>query len=95
MEQFAYVSSHDLQEPLRMVALFTQLLERRYKGKLDADADDYINFIVEGAQRMKLLIDDLLAYSRVNTKGGEFELVDLDKVMNTCFTKFKSIFRRC
>ena len=91
LEQFAYVSSHDLQEPLRMVALFTQLLERRYKGKLDTDADDYINFIVEGAQRMKLLIDDLLEYSRVNTKGGEFESVDMDDVMNTVLSNLHLI----
>ncbi len=91
LEQFAYVSSHDLQEPLRMVALFTQLLERRYKGKLDTDADDYINFIVEGAQRMKLLIDDLLAYSRVNTKDGEFESVDMDNVMSTVLSNLHLI----
>ena len=72
-----------MQELLRMVALFTQLLERRYNGKFDSDADDYIEFIVEGAQRMKLLIDDLLSYSRVNTKGSEFTELDLNEVVNT------------
>jgi len=82
LEQFAYVSSHDLQEPIRMVTSFTQLLERRYKGQLDADADDYINFIVEGAHRMKYLIDDLLAFSRLNTQVKEFEKVNLETVLN-------------
>ncbi|MGP8023598.1 MAG: histidine kinase dimerization/phospho-acceptor domain-containing protein [Methanobacterium sp.] len=65
MEQFAYVSSHYLQEPLRMVTSFTQLLERCYKNQLDTDADEYIDFIVEGAHRMKYLIDDFLTFSRV------------------------------
>jgi PAS domain S-box-containing protein len=81
LEQFAYVASHDLREPLRMVTLFSQLLQKNYVGRLDADADEFIGYIVEGAIRMDALVDDLLEYSRVSSQARLFQPTDFNNVV--------------
>ena len=89
LEAFAYVASHDLQEPLRMVTNFVQLLAKRYKGNLDSNADDFINFAVDGAMRMWSLINDLLAYSRVGTRGDPFESINCETILQQVLRNLK------
>jgi light-regulated signal transduction histidine kinase (bacteriophytochrome) len=91
LEQFAYVASHDLQEPLRLVASFSQLLALHYKGKLDAEADKYIEYIVEAALRMQQLILDLLDYSRITTRGKEFAPVNCEDVLDEVILNLKVV----
>ncbi|WP_222913032.1 PAS domain S-box protein [Natrinema sp. SYSU A 869] len=81
LEQFAYAASHDLQEPLRMVSSYLQLLEERYDDALDEDGEEFLEFAVDGAERMREMIDGLLKYSRVDTQGDPFEPVDLNTVL--------------
>lgn len=83
LEQFAYAASHDLQEPLRMVATYTQMLGDRYRGKLDEQADKYIHYAVDGAIRMQMLIQDLLAFSVAGCQGTEVKVTDCDQVLRS------------
>jgi signal transduction histidine kinase len=93
LEQFAYVASHDLQEPLRMVASYTELLAQRYEGELDDKAQSYIHYAVDGATRMQGLINDLLTYSRVNTQGRPLEPTDLHVVLGESLRNLASAIR--
>ncbi len=94
LQQFAYVASHDLQEPLRTVASYVDLLAVRYSGKLDEKADQYIAYAAEGASRMSTLINDLLAYSRVGTQGKEFSPVDLSSVLEQALANVRNMISK-
>ena len=89
LEQFAHIASHDLQEPLRMVSSYMELMKRRYEGKLDSDADEFIGFAVDGANRMKTLIGDLLAFSRVGMRGKPLTPTDCETLLLQTLTNLK------
>ena len=95
LEQFAYVISHDLQEPLRMVSSYTQLLSKRYRNKLDADADEFIAYAVDGAKRMQTLLHDLLEYSRVGTRGQPFSMVNCEHIVEQAMANLKIAIEEC
>ncbi len=90
LQQFAYAASHDLKEPLRGVEGFTKLLARRYKGRLDADADEFIQFILEGVQRMQTLIKDLLSYSQIGTQGMHLQPVESEVALAQALSNLKT-----
>jgi len=94
LQQFAYVSSHDLQEPLRMVSSYTQLLAKRYKGRLDSDADEFIAFAVDGCNRMQGLIQDLLAYSRAGTSERELRKVPSENALRKALTNLRIMIKQ-
>lgn len=90
LEEFIYIASHDLQEPLRMVTSYVQLLEKRYKGRLDGDADEFISYAVNGVSKMKNILNDLLAYSRLNTKKEELAYIDINELALKITSGYKS-----
>ena len=90
LEQFAYVASHDLQEPLRMITGYLQLLERRYPGRFDTDASEFIHYAVDGAARMKRLILDLLSFSRVGTQAAQFRVVESESMFRNAISNLKT-----
>jgi PAS domain S-box-containing protein len=90
LQQFAYVASHDLQEPLRMVASYTQLLAKRYKGRLDSDADEFIAYAVDGSTRMQGLVQDLLVYSRAGTNGKVLHEISSENALKEALTNLKA-----
>ena len=93
LEQFAYIASHDLQEPLRMISSFTQLLSLKYKNELDENAQDYIQFAVDGATRMQNLINDLLEYSRVETRGKMFSTIDMHGIFEQVLRNLRILIK--
>jgi PAS domain S-box-containing protein len=95
LEQFAYIVSHDLQEPLRMVAGYMDLLVRRYSDRLDDDAREFIDYAVDGARRMRRLIEDLLEYSRVGTRGQRLQPVSLDKAVDDALANLQVAIEEC
>ncbi|KCZ71451.1 PAS domain S-box [Candidatus Methanoperedens nitroreducens] len=90
LEQFAYIAAHDLQEPLRMISIFTQLLAKRYKGRLDKDADEFITYAVDGARHMQQMIEDLLKYSRIGTSGRQLEPSNLEDIFDQTVANLKA-----
>src|SRR5690606_12998901 len=90
LEQFAYVTTHDLIEPLRMITSYTQLLQRRYGNNLEADGKEYMGYVIEGVQRMHNIINDLFEYSHIRTNEKDFETVDLREALNDVLKKLQS-----
>lgn len=95
LEQLAYVASHDMQEPLRMIASYLQLVAQRYQDKLDADGREFIGYAVDGAKRMQALINDLLTYSRVGTKSRPFEAVDVGQLVDAAVMSLRVAIDEC